>query len=144
MPDASLIVCERTSHWASVWRQALEAAGVTFSLINTRNLSACEAALREAPASLVAIELTPSSIVGLGHFAAEVMRCHPLARWVAMAERGLVDCQWTVREMGAVSFAFSVSELPRLTGLVQRHSKRLPEPRRSIRDRMWARLPWAP
>jgi hypothetical protein len=144
MPDASLIVCERTGRWAAAWRKAFEAAGVPYSLVNTRSLAACEAELREAPSSMAAIELTPSNVEDLARFAVDVMRRHPLSRWLALAEPGLADCRWPVYEMGAVSFAVSVRELPRLTGIFQRHALRRPEPQQGLRDRMWARLPWAP
>ena len=137
---ARLIVCERTGAWAVALRRELAAAGV--HVHETRSVAECWEVLARCPAGFLVVELTPAAVDPLLARMASLEREFPLARVAVVTERRFRDCQWPLREAGAVDFVVSPRELAPLARAIVRHLEQAPEPPRSLTERIWAGLPW--
>jgi len=167
LPDgaaaARLIVCERTGRWAAALRRELERiaqrrairaehpAGVQDraspspfppSIEETRSLDHAFRTLAEAPASFLAVELSRSNVDALLGHMADLARWFPLVRLAVLSDRRLSGYAWLVREAGAVWHTSSPRRLAPLAELACRHLATAPRPRRSLREQIWAGLPW--
>jgi len=136
---ARLIVCERDGRWAAALRRELAAAGVR--VWETRTPDDCRRELTISSASFVVLQMSADPIRTL-RFVVCGRRDFPAARFVVAAERSQADLEWPAREAGAVHFLCS----PRQTGLLARmacrHLAQVPQPQRSLSERIWAGLPW--
>lgn len=137
---ARLIVCERTGRWAVALRRELSDAKVR--LQETRSIAECWEVLAGAPAGLAVVELTAPVVGELLEHLARLQRELPLARVAVVADRGLSDYEWLMREAGAVHFCCSPRRLGPLASLAVSHLAEAPQPRQSITGRIWADLPW--
>jgi len=61
---------------------------------------------------------------------------------VVLAERAMRDCEWLVREAGAVYFTSSPRNLVPLAGLAVRFLATAKPTATRIPDAIWSRLPW--
>lgn len=138
--SARLIVCERTGRWAMAIRRELAGAGVR--VWETRSLADCWNELAESPASFVVLELGSRPVALLRHLARQP-REFPLARLAVVADRGLADHEWLMREAGAVCFLSSPRRVGPLAQLACRHLAQVPPPQQSLTERIWTSLPWA-
>jgi hypothetical protein len=160
---ARLIVCERTGHWAAALRRELERAGgggpfragraaevpaaspnasLPPRIDETRSLAHAFRALAEAPASFLIVELSRGNVDALLDRMPDLARWYPLARLAVLSDRRLAGWGWLLREAGAVWHASSPRRLAPLLATARRHLATAPRPRRSLRDRIWAGLPW--
>ena len=134
-----LIVCERTDCWAVALRRELAGAG--HRVWETRTIDGCWEELAESPASFVVLELN-GNIDGLLRCLTRQPRQFPIARLAVVADRGLADHQWLMREAGAVHFVASPRRIGLLAQLACRHLAQVPPPQQSFAERIWANLPW--
>ena len=132
------IVCERTNRWAVALRRAMPEA----PLRETRTLDECRAELDLAPAGVVALELTAAKADETADFVTEVVRRYPSARVAVLADRGLGEHEWLLRELGAVAWTDSPRELAAIVEVARRHLASAVAPRPGLREQMLARLPW--
>src|SRR5437867_5631398 len=100
MSNCRLIVCEKTSHWAGVVRPLLR--GQQPGVIETRALTECQAALLEAPASLIALELMRHNIERALDFFAIVRQQFPKAAVAVLVAPELEQLSPLMREVGAI------------------------------------------
>jgi DNA-binding NtrC family response regulator len=136
----SLIVLEKTSHWAAALRTALD--GSQPPIIETRSIAGCQAALDESPASIVAIEVTAPNLDAAVGFVAGRSRQEPPAATVALMTNELSSAALLLREAGALDVATSVLDAPRLARLIRRHMKHAPQPKLTVQQLAAERLPW--
>jgi len=160
---ARLILCERTGRWAAALRRELEAqqrkrascaeppAGISDKTYvsplpprveETRSLARAFRALAEAPASFLIVELSRANVDALLGRMAELARWFPLARLAVLSDRRLAGYGWLMREAGAVWHTCSPRRLAPLAALARRHLVSGPRPRRTLREQIWAGLPW--
>lgn len=139
-PTAGAIVCERTGRWAAGLRRELAAAECRIH--EARTLSECRAMVAEHPASFLVIELSRTSAGAVLEHVSSCQRQYPAGRVAVVADRSLRAYEWLIREAGAVHFVTSPRELGPLAGIIRRHLAQVPEPRRSITERIWSSLPW--
>ena len=136
---SQIIVCERTGAWAAAIRRHLP-EGVRLRQI--RALAECAGELREAPASLLALELAPHNIEAVLELAGGLGRKFPQARALIFADRQLAGYQALLAEAGAIYFTCSPRELQGLTAIVRNHLSRLSEGSTSFAAQVWDELPW--
>ena len=137
---ARLVVCERNGRWAVALRRQLPEPRVR--VFQTRSLPECWEMLVPWPASLLVVEATRTNVGDLVERMGALGRRFPLARVAVVAERGLADCQWLLREAGAVYFTESPRRLAPLADLAVRHLAAAPQRALGLQERIWASLPW--
>ncbi len=136
---SSVIVCERRGIWAAGLRRHLPRE---IRVYETRTPADCRCELAARPASLVAVELLQTNVTGTLDLLALVARTFPLARAVAVAERGWEPYEWLLREAGAIHFTTSPRQSDALARLAVRHAARVPLPRTTLVAQIWDSLPW--
>jgi DNA-binding NtrC family response regulator len=109
----------------------------------SRSLADCERALSDAPASIVAIELTMANVGDVLDLLTRIPRDYPHARVIVVARRLLRRYEWLMREAGAVQFVTTPRDLRNVARLVARHLARSPRQPASTTERIWAELPWS-
>jgi hypothetical protein len=134
-----VIVCERSGRWAAALRRGLARE---LSLRETRSLAECEAELREAPGSFLVVELTATNLGSVLELLARVGAEYRWSRIAVVAERSLAECEWAMREAGAIHFASSTRKAAELARLAERHAALVPRPKRSLAAQVWDSLPW--
>ncbi len=142
-PDAGrerLVVCESAGHWVVALRREL---GAAVRIHQTHTIDQCWQVLVDAPASFAVVELTGGNADLLLERMLRLNRELPLCRVGVVADRNLADCQWLIREAGAVHFTCSPRRLKPLAELARRHLDRAPVHKQSPTRRIWANLPWA-
>jgi hypothetical protein len=142
LPSASrLIVCERVGEWAAALRVELVDSGV--KVWECRRLDEAWSALAESPAAFLVVEASPSNLIELPQRVSWLRRDFPHACAAVVADRGLADYEWSIREAGAVDFVTSLRQVQPLAGLVIRHLASVPPPAQTLAEQIWASLPWA-
>ena len=141
MSNCRLIVCERRSHWAAVLRASL--GGREPQVVETRSLLSCEAALAEAPASIVAVEATPDNLEALVGFLGNVNKRFPQAVFVMLLTPEIESAACLLREAGALEAIASVLEAPRLARFARRHHARVPPRAMTLHEFVADQMPWA-
>jgi hypothetical protein len=141
MSNCRLIVCERTSHWAAVLRASL--GGREPQVVETRSLALCEPALAEAPASIVAIEVTPDNLEAFIGFLGNVNKRFPKSVVAMLLAPELESAACLLREAGALETIASVLEAPRLARLARRHHARVPKSAMTVHEFVADQMPWA-
>ena len=164
-----LILLERTSRWAAAFRREMRKAvqprgreslarlvhdnGQTvlskdggpplpLTLQEIRSLPQCQRELEASPNSVVAVEVLPHNLVAVAKALSEWSRRFPDARFLALAARGLEPHELLLREAGAIHVIFSPRSLSPLLRLIRRHLARVPQPKLTLENYIWARLPW--
>ncbi|MCH8924492.1 MAG: hypothetical protein IIA67_15250 [Planctomycetes bacterium] len=141
MTCARLILWERTTCWALALRRATSDQPIR--LVETRTWGECLGQLCEASRSVVALELVPQGVERVLAALEELDRRFPHAVPIVLAARSMRAHGPLMREAGAMHFASSPRRLDVVAQLVRRHLDRMPEPAGSLRDTVWARMPWA-
>ena len=138
---ARVIVCERTHRWVLAWRGLL---GARQSLLwQTRSLAEAQERLREAPASVVALECPLEKVGELSRWLESVAARFPWMLAVVLADPPVQVAECVLRSAGAQQVVYSPLGLPALTRLVVRHLDRVPRPVLPIRQWAWQRMPWS-
>lgn len=140
MSTCRLITCEKTSHWAAALRAAL--AGGPPALVETRSWADCQAALAAAPASLVAIEVTPANLEAALDAIGRIGQKYPQSRVATLLAPDLLAAEMLLREAGAIEVIGSVLAAPRLARLARRLNSRAPQGELTIQEFVNSRLPW--
>ena len=143
-------------HWltSSQWHPIfLEDQRPPTFLEETRSLAECCESLRRSPAGFVVVELTPANVRRVLQFMCGLEWKYPLARLAVVvnaaesAEQSPRRLEALLLQAGAVFFADTIrGDGPRgvraLAGVALRHIRKSPRPQQSIREEIWARLPW--
>jgi hypothetical protein len=135
-----LILCEKTKRWAAAFRAALGKSQQL--MLETRSLPGCEEALAASPASFIAIDVTASNLEATLDFVRRISSHYPNAALVALLSPEFLAAAPLLREAGAIDFAASVLEAPRLARLAQRHHQLAPVAPLTPRQFLIERLPW--
>jgi hypothetical protein len=98
--------------------------------------------LARSPASFVIVEVTRANVEAFLERMAQSERQYPLARIAAVADNDLAVCEGLLREAGAVHFVLSPRRAGPLANIARRHLDRMPMPRQTLTQRVWADLPW--
>jgi DNA-binding NtrC family response regulator len=138
---ARLIICERSGDWAIAWKRLL--SGAALGIAETRSLAQCGEELAASPASVVALEIRPDNLSPAIAALVEWSLEFPSARFIAISARGSEALEPLAREAGALYVVYSPVQLSRVVPLVRRHLARAPQPAMTLREAIWARLPWA-
>jgi DNA-binding response OmpR family regulator len=141
MPDARVIVCEKTGRWATALRRAFH--GLQLRVVETRSLAECWRELEQSPASLVALEFVAGNRETLLRRLLDLRSRYRRAQAIVLAERGLEPLEWVLREAGAVDVVFSPRSLAPTARLAQRYVQSVPPADIDIREAVWRRLPFA-
>jgi DNA-binding NtrC family response regulator len=136
-----LIVCEKTNRWATALRTALGRSPL--QVAETRSLAGCEAALAEAPDSLVAVEVTPANLDQAVDFIEHTGHRFPRVLVVALLAEDAASAERLMQEAGAVDAISSVLDVPRIARLARRHHAAAPPPEIGFDDVARQRLPWS-
>jgi DNA-binding NtrC family response regulator len=144
MALARLILWERTTCWAPALRRATSDQAIR--LVETRTWNECLEHLGEASHSVVALELAPRRADAVLAALEELDRQFPHAVPIVLASRSMRPHSPLMREAGAMLFASSPRRLDGVAQLIDRHLGRMPELKDhvtgSVRDAVWARMPW--
>ncbi|HEX7446341.1 MAG TPA: hypothetical protein VF306_02285 [Pirellulales bacterium] len=148
MRAAEVIVCERTSAWAVAFRRTWQTPGAGPSppplrLIETRSADECREELAARPDAFVIVELTPERCDAALDLILHVTQRCPLARSGVVADRQLAAYAELAREVGALGFVTSPRRLAGLCALAIRHAALRRPSGLSLREQIWADLPWA-
>jgi hypothetical protein len=139
MPTGQFILCEKSGRWALALRSALRGR---VRLVETRALTQCHAALRAAPTSIVALEITDKSLSPALDFLARVGEAFPAARVVVLLDGELQPAELLFREAGAADVFDSTLQAGAIVRLVQQHVALSPAEDLPLRKLVAARLPW--
>jgi hypothetical protein len=144
MPQASLLVCERTDRWAVALRRALDRGrNFRFTLRELRSLAGCGAQLATEPASLVAVEVTAANLDAVLAALVTWQRRYPRCRLVALADESLAPAEHLLREAGAVAVLHSTREALRAVSMIERHAASSSTDNLPLQQAILGRLPWA-
>ncbi len=141
-PVARLIVLERSGAWAVALRRELPLAAIR--LEQTRSLSDGWAALHQAPASFLVLELTAANWAMVLERLLWLPRDFPLARVALVADRRLAEALWGLRPPSVVDLITSPRRISGLARAVRRHMAGLHSRPMSTVERIWSELPWNP
>ena len=139
MSKCSLILYEKTGAWAAALRAI---APPKTAIVETRSLPAAGAALGQAGASVLALQVTADNMTSIVDFWLKTAARYPSARMVGLADAGNAAGETVLREAGAIDVIGSVLDLPRLSRLADRQAAVTPRPAASITDWTSARMPW--
>lgn len=140
-PTLNWIVCERTGRWAAALRRELEAHAGEFSEIRLpEELSAAIESARQA--TVVVVELRRDALGPSLDALVLAERRGARVLPVAVADATLAGVEGVAREAGAVHFVTSPRQFHELVELGRRHQRCVPAPVQTLRERVWARLPW--
>ena len=140
MSAASLIVCEKTPRFAPALRTALDSSPI--SMVELRGLAQCEAAIAEAPASLLAVEVTAANLTAIIDLTDRVGRRFSQSRWAALITPELGRAESLLREAGAIDVLSSTLEAPRLARLARCHLALAPAEEFDLHESIDRRMPW--
>jgi len=140
-PGSRLIVCERTGEWTAALRKEL--VDLNVKVFECRRLAEAWAALAQTNAIFLIAEATSGNLSELVERLKWLRRDFPHARAAVVADRSLTDCEWLVREAGAIHFLASPRQLQSLVTIVIRHFAIVPLPAQTLTEQIWASLPWA-
>lgn len=115
MTNCRLILCEKTPHFAPAVRREL--SGIALSIVETRSIAACEAALAESPESLVAIETTTANLKSVVEFLAGLNDHFRGAAAAALLTADSEPAELLLAEAGAIAVFRSVLDAPALARL---------------------------
>jgi hypothetical protein len=149
MSAARLVVCEKTSRWATSLRSVLRTADAKshIPIAETRSLSQAEAAWLHSRSAALAIEVTATNLASAVELSARLSR-EPQACLLALADPDLIGAERLLREAGAVAVLQSTREAASAVRMIQRHlSRTLAAPATiagpvDISKAIAARLPW--
>jgi hypothetical protein len=141
MSSARLILCEKTSRWAAAFRAA--PSGGELPLVECRSLSQCSDALRQSPASAVAVEVSAANAAAMLDWLLQMRREHPRAAAIVLLDAALAASEPVWREAGAVGVLHSTRQVPAASRLVRRHLALAPAQDLGLREAVARRLPWA-
>jgi hypothetical protein len=148
MNRIELVVCERSSRWASALRLSFAASGTPFRLRETRHLEELAVELAERPACLAAIEFDHTNFAAALAELTVIRKKFPDVRTIALLDRSLMSEFAAVRdavvEAGAAAVAASPRGLNSILALSERHAatKRTKDDGMPLVARIWATLPW--
>ncbi len=134
-----LIIYERMGTWAARMRPHVPS---DMQLRQTRSLDECTGELRQAPGSLVVVEVTDVNLDEVLDLASDLGQRFPHARLAAVSKRGNEAYEMLLREAGAVHFTTSPRTADVLARMAVRHSARVPRPRTTLSSQIWESLPW--
>ncbi len=141
MSKPRVILCERSGAWAPAVARHLPG---NVGLRETRGLAECAAELAETPTSLLALEVTRQNFAAVLALVTRIGGKFPRARVIILAQRGLDDYEWALREAGAIHFTSSPRRLLGLASLIRRHFAGIPAPPiASLAAQAWDDLPWS-
>lgn len=140
MHIARIIVSEKSGRWTAVLRQATLSA--SDRILQTRSMAECWRELEQSPASLVALELTPGNGESVAAFLVELSLRFHQASAIVLGQRGMEPYEWTLREAGAAHVLFSPRHADGAVRLIERHLAQAPQYRPTLRDSIYAGLPW--
>jgi hypothetical protein len=147
MTACRLIICEKTSHWATALRLALceqqSLCDQQPRLVETRSLTGCDSALVESPASLVALEVTGDNVEKVLEFVVRSRVRFPEATFAALLAADAVGAAPLVREAGAIDAINSILDSQRLARLALRQFSLAPQPELGLRELITERMPWS-
>ncbi len=136
-----LIVCEKTNRWATALRAALGRSPL--QVVETRGLAGCATALADAPASLVAVEVTAANLDQAVEFVVQTGRRFPRVLVVALLTEETASAERLVQEAGAVDVIGSVLDAPRIVRVARRHYSLAPPAELGFVELVQQRMPWA-
>jgi hypothetical protein len=144
--DMHLIICERTDQWATVIIPWLPSR---VSCIETRSLDEIWKLLVNAPAAVVALELTDGRQEELLTALRRLDVEFPQAVAIVLAERTLAHWEILLREAGAVQFVNSLRAVDQVIQIVAQRAALSPPLAQatnnqsvSWEEQMFATLPW--
>jgi hypothetical protein len=136
---ARLIVCEKTERWALAWRGL---TGESVAFWQTRSLAEVGERLREAPASVVALECPLDRVGEVCRWLERRVADFPQMRTVVLADPPLRPAECVLRTAGAQQVVYSPQALPAVTRWVVRHLDQVPRVVVPIRSWAWQKMPW--
>jgi hypothetical protein len=141
MPASHLIVCEKSPHWAIAFRGALRDRPP--QIVETRGLPSTTAALGEAPASLIILEITDTNLVAALEWIDKAGRQFPLARVLAALTPDESGVAPLLREAGAIEVLFSTQQAASVARLARRQFALAPPEQLTPRQWIAQRMPWS-
>jgi hypothetical protein len=148
MTPLEIIVCERTSRWASALRMELASVDLPHRLRELRHLAELDAELDERPGALVAVEVRRGNFAELLAWLPAARRRHCRARYVALVDDSLLDHQSEVGdalvEAGVQAIATSPRRLETIVAIGMRHAATAgkTDENAPLATQVWASLPW--
>lgn len=140
MPPCRLIVCEKASHFAPALRRELNQNPP--SVVETRSLPGCAAALAESPESLVAIETTPANLESVLALIGQFRQQYPQASTVALVNNDSHPASSILAEAGAIAVFTSILESPRLAQLARRKQNYSTPQQLTVQEFVSQHMPW--
>ncbi len=147
MNQPALIVLERSGDWAVALRRHLDP---DVRVVETRSLRECTERLREHPAAIAALELTPTNPPAIVQFLARAGNEFPAVRAVVVASRQMAEYENLIREAGAIHFVVSTRSLGEVAEIIRRRqiqleaiSADIPDDAQDPRPAILANLPWS-
>jgi len=141
MATAGLIICEKTQRWAVALRAALRGGERSEGIAETRALSQAEAAWRESPAAVLAIEVTAANLPAAVELLLKVGR-QPQSAAIVLLDDEAAAAEAMLREAGAVGVCRTALDAPAAARLIRRHWQQFPTIAADPAGDISTRLPW--
>jgi hypothetical protein len=140
MTRSRVIVLDQRGLWTTALTRLLAA---DHRVRQVSNLRECSAELSTAPASCVAIEVTPGNLLPVLDWLSRLSVSYPRARAIALLDPRVKDQNWVLLESGAALTVTSLEGLRGVDRVVRNHFAQAPPEQRTFAERVWQSLPWA-
>jgi hypothetical protein len=133
------LVCEKTGFWAAAirWQQG----ALPVPLRQLRSLTDLRESWQESPNSIAAVEVTLNNAEAVLQLMLESRRLHDSARFILLITPPAAPLTHLFLEVGP-ALVVSMRQLNQVVQLVERHLAAQELPSLSLRESVWARLPW--
>lgn len=136
---AALIVCDAAATWSVAWRREL---GPVCPLIEVPTLAQAGTALAEYPHGALALAWREQAAPAQIEFLARMQHQLPHVLGIAMLQAADHAWELLLREAGVRWVLYTQRDVLAAAPLVQKHFARAPQPKLSLRERVWRQLPW--
>ena len=136
-----LIVCEKSGDWAKSLRRTLPDGGRWIA--ETRSFNQLIEATDDHPVSLCVIEVTAKNIDRAARIIEQLHHNRPHCNLVAVGQEELARCEMILRELGASYAVTSRRNADELVHLWRQHCRLHPPREETLREHIFADLPWS-
>jgi len=141
MQQARVILCEKNGTWAVAFRREL--ASPVIRVYETRSRKQCREEVALSPASFVGLEVTAENIDAAHNFVTCLREEFPCSCVVVLGSRDSEPYEFPLREAGAIFATFSPRHLSAAVTLARRQLMTVSDTGTSLRETIFARLPWS-
>ncbi len=140
------VICEPKKHWSVAIKRAWRSIGPRLSkrvlMEESSNFAYGWSLVNGSAAAFLVLDATGIGCDALMEAFEELRREAPFVRFAVVGDRHLTDKEAAFREAGAVHFLTNIRDAEQLARVAARHFESMPEPERTLEEKIWDGLPW--